>query len=51
MNSLFRPEGLASAVGNDAHIALAVETLGLVITPSDLPEVVWGGMDADIAPG
>ena len=37
--------------GNDAHIALVAETLGLVVTPSVLPEVVWGGMDAHIVPG
>ena len=43
--------GPAFAIGIDVHVALAVATPGLVITPSDLLEVVWGGMDAHIAPG
>ena len=38
-------------MGIDVHIALVAETLGLVIAPSDLQEVVWGGMDAHIIPG
>ena len=43
--------GLAFAMGIDVHIALVVETPGLVITPSDLQEFVLGGMDAHIIPG
>ena len=49
-NSIIWPVGLAFAMGIDVHTALAVVTLGLVITPSDLQEVVWGGIDAHIAP-
>ena len=51
MNSSLLPDGLALAVGNDAHMALAAGTLGLVITPSDLLVAVWGGMDAHIVLG
>ena len=51
MNSSLLPDGLAPAVGNDAHIALAAGTLGLVITPPDLLVGVWGGTDAHIVLG
>ena len=49
-NSLFRPEGLAPAVGNDVRISLVADTMGSVITPSVLLAVAWGGMDAQVAP-
>ena len=45
------PVRLAFAMGCDVHIALVAVPPGLVTTPSDLQEFVWGVMDAHIIPG